>query len=141
LEGLAELEGQGNERRDVGCMALTFAPCSNEVGDARVPAGVAGGLDLSVQRTRRASSCLGCRASAVNACVSVAWNALSLFGRGSRRYFGALLTDACSHFETVLRDSPVMRAISRSDSLSLTCSRRILPIMSMVITPRTPLLK
>ena len=79
--------------------------------------------------------------TAVNACFSVASNALSLFGRASRRYFGASATGARSHFDTVLRDSPVMRAISRSDSLSLTCSRRILPIMSMVITPRTPLLK
>ena len=60
--------------------------------------------------------------------------------------FGVLHGTAChaaqdrKQFDTVLRDSPVMRAISRSDSLSLKCSRRILPIMSMVITPRTPLL-
>ncbi|MNI90596.1 hypothetical protein D3C73_1481380 [compost metagenome] len=86
-------------------------------------------------------SCLGRRASAVNARFSASSNGLSLLGRGSRRYFGASFTGARSHLETVLRDSPVLRAISRSDSLSLACSRRILPIMSMVITPRTPLLK
>ena len=34
---------------------------------------------------------------------------------------------------------PVMRAISRSDFFFRLCKRRILPIMSMVITPR-PLL-
>jgi hypothetical protein len=42
---------------------------------------------------------------------------------------------------TVLRDSPVVRAISRSDLLPRLCKRRILPIMSMVITPRPLLLK
>jgi hypothetical protein len=42
---------------------------------------------------------------------------------------------------TVLRDSPVMRAISRSDFFFRLCNRRILPIMSMVITPRPLLLK
>jgi hypothetical protein len=50
----AELEGQWHERREVGYLPLTFAPCSNEVGDARVPAGLP-----SVQRTRRASLVLG----------------------------------------------------------------------------------
>jgi hypothetical protein len=40
---------------------------------------------------------------------------------------------------TVLRDSPVMREISRADLFFRLCKRRILPIMSMVITPR-PLL-
>jgi len=40
---------------------------------------------------------------------------------------------------TVLRDNPVMREISRSDFFFRLCKRRILPIMSMVITPR-PLL-
>jgi hypothetical protein len=39
----------------------------------------------------------------------------------------------------VLRDSPVMREISRSDFFFRLCKRRILPIMSMVITPH-PLL-
>ena len=36
-------------------------------------------------------------------------------------------------------DSPVMREISRSDFFFRPCKRRILPIMSMVITPH-PLL-
>jgi hypothetical protein len=40
---------------------------------------------------------------------------------------------------TVLRDNPVMREISRADLFFRLCKRRILPIMSMVITPR-PLL-
>jgi hypothetical protein len=44
-----------------------------------------------------------------------------------------------SHLEIVLRDSPVMRAISRTDFFFRLCKRRILPIMSMVITP-VPLL-
>ena len=39
------------------------------------------------------------------------------------------------HFGKVLRDSPMMRAISHSDLLFRPRSRRILPIMSMVITP------
>jgi hypothetical protein len=37
--------------------------------------------------------------------------------------------------DTALRDSPVMRAISRFDFLCRLCSRRILPIMPTVITP------
>jgi hypothetical protein len=56
-----------------------------------------------------------------------------------RRYFGAPSISAVSHFEIVLRDNPVMRAISRTDLFFRLCNRRILPIMSMVITPR-PLL-
>jgi hypothetical protein len=39
----------------------------------------------------------------------------------------------------VLRDSPVIREISRIDFFVRLCNRRILPIMSMVITP-APLL-
>jgi hypothetical protein len=39
----------------------------------------------------------------------------------------------------VLRDNPVMREISRADLFVRLCKRRILPIMSMVITPH-PLL-
>jgi hypothetical protein len=50
-------------------------------------------------------------------------------------YLGGPSTWPCSHFATVLRDSPVMRAISRSDFFFRLCKRRILPIMSMVITP------
>jgi hypothetical protein len=41
----------------------------------------------------------------------------------------------------VLRDSPVVREISRCDFFFRPCKRRILPIMSMVITPRPLLLK
>jgi hypothetical protein len=82
---------------------------------------------------------LGRRASAFNACLSASWNAVSLFGCSPRRYFGGPSTSPCSHFATVLRDSPVMREISRSDLFFRACKRRILPIMSMVITPR-PLL-
>jgi hypothetical protein len=37
---------------------------------------------------------------------------------------------------TVLRDYPVMREISRADLFFRLCKRRILPTMSMVITPR-----
>ena len=39
----------------------------------------------------------------------------------------------CSHFATVVRDSPVMREISLLDLLSRRCNRRIQPIMSIVI--------
>ncbi len=35
----------------------------------------------------------------------------------------------------------IINAAEITVSLSLACSRRILPIMSMVITPHTPLLK
>ena len=41
---------------------------------------------------------------------------------------GVSLTGACRHLGTVLRDSPVLRAISRSECFSLACSRRNLPI-------------
>ena len=44
-------------------------------------------------------------------------------------------TSPCSHFATVLRESPVMREILRSDLFLRACKCRILPIMSMVITP------
>jgi hypothetical protein len=64
---------------------------------------------------------------------------VSLPGCSTRRYVGGPSISPCSHFEIVLRDSPVMRAISRTDFFLRLCSRRILPIMSMVITPR-PLL-
>jgi hypothetical protein len=67
-------------------------------------------------------------------------NAVSLFGRVALRYFGAPCNGSRSHFATVLRDKPVSREISRSDFLPRRCNRRILPIMSMVITPRSPLL-
>ncbi|MCY1530649.1 hypothetical protein D9M68_658450 [compost metagenome] len=59
LEGLAELEGQWNERGDVDCLSLALAPRSNEVSDGRVPAVVARRLDLSVQRACRAPLVLG----------------------------------------------------------------------------------
>lgn len=48
-------------------------------------------------------------------------------GRPARRYFGST-SSPCSHFDTVLRDRPVMRAISRSLLCSRRCSRRIHPI-------------
>ena len=46
-----------------------------------------------------------------------------------------------THLATVLRDSPVMRDISRSDFCFRVCKRRILPIMTVVITPRSRLQK
>ena len=55
------------------------------------------------------------------------------------RHLGEPSTSPCSHFECVLRDSPVIRTSLRSDFLPWLCNRRILPIMSMVITP-SPLL-
>jgi hypothetical protein len=85
---------------------------------------------LAVRRSR-----FGLCASAFNACLSVSWNAVSLVGRSLRWYFGGPSTSPCSHFATVLRESPVMREISRSDLFFQACKRRILPIMSMVITP------
>ena len=83
----------------------------------------------------------GRRASARSACFSVSWNGSSLVLPALRRYFGAVSTGAFSHLATVLRDNPVSLAISRSDFLPRLCSRRIRPIMSMVINPRTPLHK
>ena len=56
-----------------------------------------------------------------------------------RRYFGGPSTLPRSHLATVLRDSPMMREISRADLFFRLCTRRIPPIVSMVITPR-PLL-
>jgi hypothetical protein len=56
-----------------------------------------------------------------------------LLGISPRRYFGGPSTSPCSHLPTVLRDNPVIRANSRSLFLPRLCSRRILPIMSMVI--------
>lgn len=58
---------------------------------------------------------------------------------GEFRELAGLLASPCSHFEIVLRDSPVMRDISRPDFFFRLCKRRILPGGCMVITPR-PLL-
>jgi len=80
-------------------------------------------------------SFLGLRASASRACSMAATNGVNLIAIGPRRYFGAPTTGSLSHFATVLRDSPVSRAISRSDLFPRPCSRRILPTMSMVIIP------
>jgi len=54
-----------------------------------------------------------------------------------RRYFGAHSL-ALNHFDMVLRDSLFLRAISRSDSVTLVCSRRYMAIMSIVIARRIP---
>jgi len=51
------------------------------------------------------------------------------------------LSGARSHLATVLRDNPVLLAICRSESPSRWLIRLILPIMSMVITPVSPLPK
>jgi hypothetical protein len=57
----------------------------------------------------------------------------------ARMYFGTATSSAiASHFCSVLRDSPVRFAIARTDLLSRTCIRRILPNISMVITLFTP---
>ena len=58
--------------------------------------------------------------------VNAASNALSLFGCGSRRYFGASFAGARSHFDIVLRDSLVTRAVSRSELAPYVQSRRLL---------------
>ena len=54
---------------------------------------------------------------------------------------GSAATSPSSHLAMVLRDSPVIREISRSDFFPRRLRRRILPIMSMVITPLPLLLK
>ena len=56
--------------------------------------------------------------------VNAASNALNLFGRGSRQYFGASFAGARSHFYIVLRDSLVTRAVSRSELAPYVQSRR-----------------
>jgi hypothetical protein len=78
-------------------------------------------------------------AQALGMAKVISEDTLSLHGCSSRRYMGGPSTSPCSHLETVLRDSPGMRAIWRSDFLPRLCIRRILPIMSKVITP-SPLL-
>jgi hypothetical protein len=68
-------------------------------------------------------------------------NGVSFIGTGSRRYFGSSTFASRSYFRTVLRDRLVALTISRTDFFSRRCIRRTLPIMAMVITPRTPLLE
>ena len=72
---------------------------------------------------------------------SVSWNGASVVVPSLRLYFGAASNGSRSHFEIVFLESPVRRAISRTDFLSRRCIRRTLPIMSMVITPCSRLLK
>jgi hypothetical protein len=55
----------------------------------------------------------------------------------TRRYLGSPVTGAVNHFCTVLRDKLVIRAISRTDFFWRKCSRRTLPIIAMVITPKS----
>jgi len=59
LDGLAQSEGQRDVGRDIGRLTLTQPPGSNEVGDGRVAAAIARGLDLGMQRTCRAPLVLG----------------------------------------------------------------------------------
>ena len=82
-------------------------------------------------------SCLGRRASAFSACLSASWND----GELARLLAAPVLRRGhqpapCSHFATVLRDSPVMRADLALPTSSGGCATaESLPIMAMVITP------
>ena len=66
---------------------------------------------------------------------------MRLTGCSERRYLGSRFTGALSHVRIVLRDKLVIRAISRSDFLSRKYIRRILPIIAMVITSFSLLVK
>jgi hypothetical protein len=96
-------------------------------------------LDLGIQRLGRAPLVPRAPGIGLQGLLERLVERRELVGCSPRRYFGGPSTSPCNHFEIVLRDSPVMRAISRSDFFLRLCNRRILPIMSMVITPR-PLL-
>jgi len=78
---------------------------------------------------------------ALSASFNLSWNGASLVVPSLRWYFGAASIGWRSHLEIVFIDNPVSRTISRSDFLPRLCRRRILPIMSMVITRRTLLHK
>lgn len=59
------------------------------------------------------------------AAFSTSWNGVSLVARVPRRYFGSTTIGATSHLATVLRDSLVVRALSRSEFFPRLCIRRI----------------
>ena len=97
------------------------------------------GKDGGARAVRR--SCRGRCPSAFSALSSASTNGASLVGISRRRYFGSAPCGAFSHFLIVLRDRLVSRAISLIDFPCRKCIERILPIMAMVITPLSLLLK
>jgi len=93
--------------------------------------------DFAVRR-----SFFGRRASMINACSIASTNGASLLGASSRRLRrGSSTRSVRRYLRTVLRARLVAFTISRTDFLSRRCIRSTLPIMAMVITPDTPLLK
>lgn len=61
-----------------------------------------------------------------------------MLGTTRAGYFGSVIEGCRSQLRTVLRDNPVLRAISRTETLSRKCIRRILANMPTVITPVNP---
>jgi hypothetical protein len=116
LEGLAELEAQRHEGVGRHRLAFALAPRAHEVGDAAVAAVVARSADLAYSARAVRRSCAGAARRPSRPAERFV-EGLSLPGISPRRYFGGPSTSPCSHLATVLRDSPVMRAISRSDFL------------------------
>lgn len=128
---------EGQRHKGIGRCRLAFglAPQLDEVGNARVATAVAGRLDLEVQRLGGAALTLGSSCIGLQGPLDRMWNAVSISRCSPRWYFDGPSTWPCTHFATVLRDSLIMREVLRSELLRRLCKRRILPIMSMVITP------
>lgn len=112
--GLAELEGQWHEGVGRQGLALGLAPRPEDVGHPRVAAVVARRLDLDVQRLVRAPFMPGPARVGLKRLFERVVGRRELARLLSFRwYLGGPSALPCSHFETVLRDNPVMRATSR----------------------------
>ena len=142
LERFAEFEGEWHEGLAAGDATLLGPPVTDEVREAGVTAFVSGLTDLLDQRLGVRRSFFGRRASTSSACMTSSTNGANLMGASSRRLRrGSSTLSVRRYLRTVLRDRLVASAISRTDFLSRRCIRSTLPIMAMVITPDTPLLK
>ena len=83
-------------------------------------------------------SFFGRLASASSACCTASTNGASFVGTSGRRYFGASALPMRRYLRTVFLARLVALTISRTDFFSRWRIRKTLPIMAMVITPRTP---
>ena len=72
-------------------------------------------------------------ASAFRASLISSSKALNLLGISPCQCFGGSCTSTCSYLAATLRDSPVMRELTRSLFVPRLCIRRTLPIMFRVI--------
>ena len=142
LERLAEFEGERYEGLAHDHAALLGSPVADDVRQPRVAAVVAGLIDLLEQCLGGRRSFFGRRASTSSACLMDSTNGANLMGASSRWLRrGSSTLSVRRYLRTVLRAKLVASAISRTDFLSRRCMRSTLPIMAMVITPDTPLLK